>query len=44
MQQFIRHVKIKNGGRCTSGGCVLSADRNGMETEYMTILMRDLEK
>ena len=43
MMQYIKRGQIRPGGRCTSGGCALSADRNGVETEYMTLMMRDLE-
>ena len=34
---------IRSGERWTSSGRSYSADRNGVETEYMTLQMRDLE-
>ena len=35
--------KTENGGCWTSSGCPFSTDRNGVEKEYMTLLMRDQE-
>ena len=43
-KEFPRPLKMRNGGRKTSSGRLLCADRNGVEKDYMTLQMNYQEK